>query len=63
MVAADGCVFNFKTDPGVVYTIEYTDSLVPPVVWRPYTNIVGDGALKNFVDSMNREQRYFRVVR
>src|SRR5205085_6300336 len=51
---------SFKTQPGVTYLVEYTDSL-NPVAWHTVTTITGDGTLKSFTDTSATAERLYRV--
>ncbi len=55
--------FSFESASGFSYAVQYADTL-PPAVWHPLTNIVGDGSLKLAEDfSISAaSQRYYRVV-
>ena len=52
---------SFKTQPGVSYVVEYTDSLHNPITWQTVTTITGDGTIKSFTDTSATAQRMYRV--
>ena len=52
---------SFNTEAGHSYEVEYVNSLVPPIVWQHYTNVIGDGGQAAILDGMTNQMRYFRV--
>ena len=55
--------FSFATELGRTYAVEYTTSLLSPIVWQPLPPpINGDGSLKTVTDPLAGQQRYYRVI-
>jgi len=55
--------FSFQSLPGKSYTVEWIDSLTPPLTgWQTLSNLNGDGSLLHIEDSMGQPQRYYRVI-
>ena len=58
--------FRFMTEPGVVYTLQWTANLNPPINWQdvpgPGATVIGDGTLKALTDAnASVPYRFFRV--
>jgi hypothetical protein len=58
----NGAVFSgeFRTLPGVNYSVESSDNLNPPT-WLPFTNLMGGTSNAVFYDSRPATERFYRL--
>ncbi len=60
MISADEVQLRFATSAGVLYVIEFADSLSAP--WDTLQAVTGDGTAKTITDPLSgRPQRYYRL--
>jgi len=54
--------YSFPTQPGVIYNVEQTTNLAPPITWQGAGIWFGDGSTARFTDVMaTNTTRFFRV--
>ena len=54
--------FSFPSQPGVIYNIDQTTNLTPPVTWQFAGSWFGDGTIIQFTDTQaTNNSRFFRV--
>lgn len=53
--------FQFNSQAGVIYDVQYKDELTDPT-WQTLTTIPGDGTLKTFTAAAGPSHRFYRVV-
>ena len=53
-------VFQFSTETGQTYTVEYADTL-PSSNWQTLTTLTGDGTVKTVSDPASQLSRFYRV--
>ncbi len=53
--------FEFDTQAGATYVVQYKGSLAPGD-WQTLTTVVGDGTRKEVTDSTGNAQRFYRVA-
>ncbi|MCI0352074.1 MAG: hypothetical protein L0Z53_21855, partial [Acidobacteriales bacterium] len=55
-------VFDFKTEPGKTYTVQYASEL-PQAEWQTLTTINGDGNTATVTDAdVSASQRFYRLT-
>jgi hypothetical protein len=55
-------IVSFQTNPGNTYTVQYTDTLVPPN-WQSLPIVAGNGAVESVTNSApGIAQRYYRLI-
>jgi hypothetical protein len=60
-VTSDQLRFDFQTEMGARYTVQFTDSL-NPINWLTLTNLTGDGSIASISDAANSgSERFYRV--
>ncbi|HEX4644807.1 MAG TPA: Ig-like domain-containing protein, partial [Verrucomicrobiae bacterium] len=60
--AGNGFSFNFATQAGQTYTVQYTTSLASPITWQTLTNFTGDGTVAAVTDANpSVSARFYRV--
>jgi len=53
---------SFQTAPTKTYTVQYTDTLVPPN-WQSLPSVAGNGAVESVTNSApGIAQRYYRLI-
>jgi hypothetical protein len=57
---ATGIQFEFDTQSGKNYVVQYTNA-VRPTSWQTLTTITGDGTRKQVTDTVAEAQRFYRV--
>ena len=53
-------IFEFSTETGQTYTVEYADTL-PSNNWQTLTTLTGDGTIKTVSDPASLPSRFYRV--
>jgi hypothetical protein len=53
-------VFNFNTEAGRAYTVQYATELSPGA-WQPLTTVTGDGNVAVIADPIMTNPRFYRV--
>ncbi len=59
-VASGSLMFEFSTEAGQTYTVEYADTL-PSNNWQTLTTLTGDGTIKTVSDPASLPARFYRV--
>ena len=55
-------VVSFQTNPGNIYTVQYTDTLAPPN-WHNLPGLAGNGAVESVTNSApGVAQRFYRLL-
>ena len=55
-------IVSFQTNPGNTYTVQYTDTLAPPI-WHNLPSVAGNGAVESITNSApGVAQRYYRLI-
>src|ERR1039458_740470 len=55
-------IVSFQTNPGNPYTVQYTDTLAPPI-WHNLPSVAGNGAVESVTNSApGVAQRFYRLL-
>ena len=58
----DDFIVSFQTNPGNIYTVQYTDTLSPPD-WHGLPSVAGTGAVESLTNSApGIAQRFYRLI-
>jgi hypothetical protein len=62
VLAAEGFRFEFPTETGKSYSVQFAPSLDPPIDWQSFTNVAGNGSLATVMDANpSGKKRFYRV--
>jgi PKD repeat protein len=53
--------FSFDTVPGLIYEVQYTESLEDPV-WQTLESVAGDGTTKTLTNVVSETSRFYRLM-